>query len=72
MFDKAEQNAEDLEQSHGLLDQWKKRGDDLLYSMMPKAIADRLRTGASALDTCEVFAVNLKKLMNLLGNFSKV
>uniref|UniRef100_A0AAR5P0S0 guanylate cyclase n=1 Tax=Dendroctonus ponderosae TaxID=77166 RepID=A0AAR5P0S0_DENPD len=55
MFDKAEQNAEDLEQSHELLDQWKKRGDDLLYSMMPKAIADRLRTGASALDTCESF-----------------
>lgn len=54
MFDKAEQNAEELEQSHELLDQWKKRGDDLLYSMIPKAIADRLRSGVSPLDTCEV------------------
>ncbi|CAG9765027.1 unnamed protein product [Ceutorhynchus assimilis] len=56
MFDKAEQNAEELELSHELLDQWKKRGDELLYSMIPKAIADRLSTGTPALETCESFS----------------
>ncbi|XP_066259334.1 soluble guanylate cyclase 89Da-like [Euwallacea similis] len=56
MFDHAEQNTEDLENSHELLDQWKKRSDDLLYSMIPKAVADRLRSGDSALDTCETFS----------------
>ncbi|KAL1508915.1 hypothetical protein ABEB36_003734 [Hypothenemus hampei] len=56
MFDKAEQNAEELEHSHELLDQWKKRGDDLLYSMIPKGIIDRLRSGSSPLDTCESFS----------------
>ncbi|XP_076255247.1 soluble guanylate cyclase 89Db-like [Rhynchophorus ferrugineus] len=56
MFDKAEQNTEELEQSLELLDQWKKRSDELLYSMIPQAIADRLRSGTSALDTCESFS----------------
>ncbi|XP_050314807.1 soluble guanylate cyclase 89Da-like [Anthonomus grandis grandis] len=55
MFDKAEQNSEELEQSYALLDQWKRRGDELLYSMIPKPIADRLGKGTSALDTCESF-----------------
>ena len=71
MFDRAEQNTEELEQSHELLDQWKKRGDDLLYSMIPKAIADRLRTGTSALDTCEVI-IGLPSffIKNLIKNIS--
>ncbi|KAL3278568.1 hypothetical protein HHI36_016114 [Cryptolaemus montrouzieri] len=55
MFDKAEQRATELENSHALLDTWKRRGDDLLYSMIPKSVADRLRSGSSPLSTCETF-----------------
>lgn len=36
------------------MDTWKRRGDDLLYSMIPKTVADRLRAGNSSLSTCEV------------------
>ncbi|XP_044761519.1 soluble guanylate cyclase 89Da-like [Coccinella septempunctata] len=55
MFDKAEHRSEDLEKNYELLEQWKEKGDDLLYSMIPKTVADRLRSGISALDTCESF-----------------
>ncbi|XP_045483815.1 soluble guanylate cyclase 89Da-like [Harmonia axyridis] len=55
MFDKAEHRSEDLEKNYELLEQWKEKGDDLLYSMIPKTVADRLRSGTSALDTCESF-----------------
>ncbi|XP_015840578.1 soluble guanylate cyclase 89Db-like [Tribolium castaneum] len=55
MFDKAEQRATELENNHSLLDTWKRRGDDLLYSMIPKTVADRLRNGKSPLSTCETF-----------------
>ncbi|KAJ8919156.1 hypothetical protein NQ315_012142 [Exocentrus adspersus] len=55
-FDKAEQRSNELEQSYELLDKWKRKGDDLLYSMIPKPVADRLRTGkASSINTCESF-----------------
>lgn len=54
MFDKAEQRSSELENSYDLLDKWKSRGDELLYSMMPKSVADRLQTGSSPLSTCEV------------------
>ncbi|XP_056300662.1 soluble guanylate cyclase 88E-like [Pseudoliparis swirei] len=37
------------------LDEEKKRGDALLYAMIPKAVADRLRKGVTALETCQVF-----------------
>lgn len=54
-FDKAEQRSDELEKSYELLDTWKRRGDDLLYSMIPKTVADRLRTGeTSSINTCEV------------------
>ncbi|KAK5650377.1 hypothetical protein RI129_001406 [Pyrocoelia pectoralis] len=55
MFDKAEQRSIELEHSYKLLDTWKRRGDDLLYSMIPKSVADRLRGGRSSLSTCESF-----------------
>lgn len=54
MFDKAEQRSEELEKSYELLETWKRRGDDLLYSMIPQTVADRLRHGNSPLSTCEV------------------
>lgn len=54
MFDKEAQRSDELEKSYELLDTWKRRGDDLLYSMIPQTVADRLRTGNSSLSTCEV------------------
>lgn len=47
----------ELEQNYVLLDKWKRRGDDLLYSMIPKTVADRLRAGHSPLSTCEVLVI---------------
>ncbi|XP_066591877.1 soluble guanylate cyclase 89Da-like [Prorops nasuta] len=55
MFERAEQRSEELENSHALLDRWKNKSDELLYSMIPKTVADRLRAGASPLSTCESF-----------------
>ncbi|XP_011498155.1 PREDICTED: soluble guanylate cyclase 89Da-like [Ceratosolen solmsi marchali] len=55
MFEKAEQRSEELEQSYDLLDRWKNKSDELLYSMIPQSVADRLRAGASPLSTCESF-----------------
>ncbi|XP_032456579.1 soluble guanylate cyclase 89Da [Nasonia vitripennis] len=55
MFEKAEQRSQELEQSYALLDRWKNKSDELLYSMIPQSVADRLRAGTSPLDTCESF-----------------
>lgn len=54
VFEKAEHRSGELEYNHQLLDTWKRRGDDLLYSMIPKTVADRLRNGKTSLSTCEV------------------
>lgn len=53
LFDRAEQKTTELEHNYDLLDEWKRRGDDLLYSMIPKSVADRLRVGETS--TCESF-----------------
>uniref|UniRef100_A0A6P7FXB8 guanylate cyclase n=1 Tax=Diabrotica virgifera virgifera TaxID=50390 RepID=A0A6P7FXB8_DIAVI len=57
MFDKAEQRASELENNYTLLNVWKRRGDELLYSMIPKPVADSLRSGNSPLSTCKVETV---------------
>lgn len=57
MFDKAEQRAQELETNYQLLDEWKCKGDELLYSMIPRTVADRLRNGCSPLSTCEVIMI---------------
>lgn len=54
MFESAEQRSQELETSYTLLDRWKNKSDELLYSMIPQTVADRLRAGVSPLDTCEV------------------
>ncbi|KAF5400268.1 Heme NO binding associated [Paragonimus heterotremus] len=43
-----------LEESLRRLDEEMKRTDELLYQMIPKAVAQRLRNGEAAVDTCEV------------------
>ncbi|XP_011878399.1 PREDICTED: soluble guanylate cyclase 89Da-like [Vollenhovia emeryi] len=55
MFERAEQRSTDLENSYTLLDLWKNKSDELLYSMIPQTVADRLRAGVSPLSTCESF-----------------
>ncbi|XP_064468808.1 soluble guanylate cyclase 89Db-like [Ornithodoros turicata] len=50
-----EQKSRTLEENLRRLDEWRKKGDDLLYSMLPKTVADRLRKGAHPVDTCETF-----------------
>ncbi|EZA52930.1 Soluble guanylate cyclase 89Db [Ooceraea biroi] len=55
MFERAEQRSTELENSYALLDRWKNKSDELLYSMIPQTVADRLRAGASSLSTCESF-----------------
>ncbi|XP_076683204.1 soluble guanylate cyclase 89Db [Andrena cerasifolii] len=55
LFEKAEHRSIELENSYALLDRWKNKSDDLLYSMIPQTVADRLRAGASPLSTCESF-----------------
>lgn len=54
MCEKAEQRSIELEKSLEVLDSWKKRGDDLLYSMIPQSVAERLRSGENRMSTCEV------------------
>ncbi|XP_023944378.2 soluble guanylate cyclase 89Db [Bicyclus anynana] len=52
LFDKAETRSLSLEKSCRLLDEWKKKGDQLLYSMIPRGIAAQLRAGKSATAEC--------------------
>lgn len=49
-FDKGKALEENMEK----LAQERKRSEELLCRMMPKAIADRLKLGGKAVETCEV------------------
>lgn len=44
-----------MEESMVKLDQEMKRSDELLSQMMPKSVAQKIKEGASAVDTCEIF-----------------
>ncbi len=44
-----------MEESMKKLDSEMKRSDELLAQMIPKAVADKVKSGASPVDTCEVF-----------------
>lgn len=68
MFDKAEQRAQELEMNYELLDEWKCKGDELLYSMIPRTVADRLRQGCSSLNTCETFDAVTVMFCELVGH----
>lgn len=71
MCERAEQRSQELEKNHELLDWWKKQGDDLLYSMIPRSIAHLLQNEKSYLNTCKVNLTHVyspiilyKKLIN--------
>jgi len=44
-----------MEESMSKLDTEMKRSDELLSQMMPKSVAMKIKDGASAVDTCEIF-----------------
>lgn len=51
-----EDKAVELETSLALADQWKKQGDELLFSMIPRSVAERLQCGEDALDLVTTFS----------------
>lgn len=63
-FDKGKALEENMEK----LAQERKRSEELLYRMMPKAIADRLRLGGKAVETCEYFE-NVTVMFSYLDGF---
>lgn len=56
-LDQEQLKSKKLEESMRKLDEEMKRTDELLYQMIPKQVADRLRNGESPIDTCEVRAM---------------
>jgi len=57
-LDQEQQKSSRLEASMKQLDAEMKRTDELLYNMIPKQVADRIRRGENPVDTCEVSIVN--------------
>ena len=55
LCEREELKAEELETSLVLADSWKRQGDELLYSMIPRSIADRIKNGQDPLSTCQTF-----------------
>lgn len=53
-FIKLIEKSKRLEENLKKLEEERKRSDELLYLMMPQPIAERLKNGAAAIDTCEV------------------
>ncbi|CAM9301138.1 unnamed protein product [Lampetra planeri] len=55
LFLQEQKKSSKLEESMKMLDYEMKKTDDLLYRMIPKPVAKRLRKGEPAVNTCEVF-----------------
>lgn len=53
-LDQEQHKSKKLEESMRKLDEEMKRTDELLYQMIPKQVADRLRAGENPIDTCQV------------------
>ena len=75
---KEQQKSNKLEESMKKLDTEMKRTDQLLYQMIPKAVADRLRQGEPAMNTCQVDAnsradnCQWARLVSTYGNVNKL
>ncbi|XP_035827917.1 soluble guanylate cyclase 88E, partial [Aplysia californica] len=54
-LDQEQEKSRLLEQSMVQLDQEMQKTDALLYQMIPKPVADRLRKGEPSVETCQVF-----------------
>ena len=59
LYEKAEERSQELEKTHQKLEEWKKRGDQLLYSMIPQSVAENLRKGTDPVETCQVGYVHI-------------
>ncbi|XP_042909419.2 soluble guanylate cyclase 89Da [Parasteatoda tepidariorum] len=70
-YEKQEERSKKLEENLKKRDEWKQKGDDLLYSMIPKAVALRLRNGEDAIETCESFD-NVTVLFGEIVEFSEL
>ena len=57
-LDQEKQKSKALEESMKKLDIEMKRTDQLLYQMIPKKVADRLRSGEPVMNLCEVSCGN--------------
>ncbi|XP_067052727.1 soluble guanylate cyclase 88E-like [Acropora muricata] len=66
-FDKGKALEENIEK----LAIERRRSEELLYRMMPKAIADRLRLGGKAVETCEYFD-NVTVMFSYLDGFVSI
>ena len=53
-LDQEQLKSKKLEESMKKLDEEMRRTDELLYQMIPKEVAKRLRLGENPVDTCEV------------------
>jgi guanylate cyclase len=53
-LDQEQQKSRKLVQSMKKLDEEMRRTDELLYQMIPKQVADRIRKGENPVDTCQV------------------
>lgn len=53
-LDQEQSKSKKLQDSMRKLDEEMKRTDELLYQMIPKQVADRLRKGQNPIDTCQV------------------
>jgi hypothetical protein len=54
LLGKEAEKASAANESMKLLEEQKERTDGLLYQLLPKAVADALRSGRSAMSTCTV------------------
>ncbi len=61
MYERAELRSKELRKNYELHDEWKQRGDQLLYSMIPRSVADKLRSGVDPMKTCQVETAFLRK-----------
>lgn len=57
MCENEEARGEELETSLALADSWKKQGDELLYSMIPRSVAQRLQSGEDPLDLVTTYEI---------------
>ncbi|GJQ65681.1 hypothetical protein Trydic_g7767 [Trypoxylus dichotomus] len=70
-LDQEQQKSKKLEESMRRLDEEMKRTDELLYQMIPKQVADRLRAGENAINTCEMFD-NVSILFSDVVTFTEI
>ncbi|EDV93403.1 soluble guanylate cyclase 89Da [Drosophila grimshawi] len=71
LFEKEEERSDELEKSLELADLWKRQGDELLYSMIPRPIAERMRLGRE--HVCQSFeevSVIFIEVMNIYDSGS--